>query len=83
MERRGGSFFGAESPGDLNWSIGNVGEHISVPMPVSNDQLEGPPLPGGIAESVGTHVGPKSLYLAQLRERKGSAAVKAIGYRVE
>ena len=77
------AFLVQNPPGDLNWSIGNVGEHISVPMPVSDDQLEGPPLPGGIAESVGTHVGPKSLYLAQLRERKGSAAVKAIGYRVE
>lgn len=70
-------------PGDLNWSIGDVGEHISQPMPVSDDQTEGPPLPGGVIESVGKHVQPSSLYLAQLRERKGSAAIKAIGYKTQ
>jgi hypothetical protein len=40
-------------------------------------------LPRGVIESVDQHTEPKSLYLAQLRERKGGAAVKAIGYRVE
>jgi hypothetical protein len=77
------AFLVQNPPGDLNWSIGDVGEHISAPMPVSEDQLVGPPLPGGVVESMGTHVEPNSLYLAQLRERKGSAAVKAIGYHVQ
>ncbi len=67
-------------PGDLNWSIGDVGDHISQPMPVREDQLEGPPLPGGEVESMGRHVEPVSLYLEQLRERLGPAAVAAIGY---
>jgi len=70
-----------DPPGDLNWSIGDVGDHISRPMPVRDDQIEGPPLPGGEVESPGAHVEPNSLYLAQLRERKGAVAGKAIGYR--
>jgi hypothetical protein len=76
------AFLVQDPPGDLNWSIGDVGEHTSQPMPVF-DQIEGPPLPGGVDESVGTHVEPNSLYLAQLRERKGAAAVVAIGYHTK
>jgi hypothetical protein len=70
-------------PGALNWSIGDVGEHISQPMPVRKGQAAGPPLRGGEDESMGRHVEPNSLYLAQLRERKGSTAVKATGYRAQ
>lgn len=77
------AFLVQNPPGDLNWSIGDVGEHTSQPMPVSDDQTEGPPLPGGVVESAGKHVQPNSLYLAQLRERKGPAAVKAIGYHAQ
>jgi len=71
-------------PGVLNWSIGDVGIQESAPMPVmddSKDGSKGAPLPGGIVESTGRHVEPPSLYLEQLRERKGPAAVMAIGYR--
>ena len=66
-------------PGALNWSIGDIGDQITAPMPVS-DGPEGAPLPSGIVESAGKPVEPASLYLEQLRERKGSAAVAAIGY---
>jgi hypothetical protein len=69
-------------PGVLNWSIGDVGVQKTAPMPVM-DGPTGAPLPGGIVESPGRHVEPSSLYLEQLRERKGSAAIKAIGYRAE
>jgi len=67
-------------PGDANWSIGDVGEQLSAPMPVF-DRSRGFPLTGGIVESSGKHVEPASLYLEQLRERLGPAAVAAIGYR--
>jgi hypothetical protein len=67
-------------PGVLNWSIGDVGLQEDAPMPVS-DSPEGPPLPRGIIESSGHPVEPASLYLQQLRERLGSQAVVAIGYR--
>ncbi len=66
-------------PGALNWSIGDIGDQITAPMPVS-DAPEGARLPSGIVESAGKPVEPASLYLEQLRERKGSAAVAAIGY---
>ena len=65
-------------PGVLNWSIGDVGNQEQAPMPVS-DQPEGTSLPSGIVESAGRHVEPASLYLEQLRERIGAAAVAAIG----
>jgi hypothetical protein len=73
------AFLVQNPPGDLNWSIGNVGEHVSQPMP-AGDESVGPPLPGGVVESMGTHVKPASLYLQQLRERMGPAALAAIGY---
>jgi hypothetical protein len=67
-------------PGALNWSIGDVGQQQDAPMPVSGTP-EGPPLPRGVIESPGQPVEPASLYLEQLRERMGAAAVAAIGYR--
>jgi hypothetical protein len=66
-------------PGVLNWSIGEIGNQQTAPMPVM-DGPKGALLPGGIVESAGGHVEPPSLYLEQLRERKGPAALKAIGY---
>ena len=66
-------------PGALNWSIGDVGFQEDAPMPVS-DSPEGPPLPRGVIESSGRPVKPASLYLEQLQERLGAAAVAAIGY---
>ena len=66
-------------PGALNWSIGDAGKHASEPMPVFAQPV-GPLLPSGIVESTGRPVKPDSLYLEQLRERMGPAALKAIGY---
>jgi hypothetical protein len=66
-------------PGAVNWSIGDRGEQKSAPMPTFGEPV-GFPLPGGIVESQGKPVEPASLYLEQLRERLGPAAVAAIGY---
>ena len=66
-------------PGALNWSIGDAGQHASESMPVVAKPL-GPLLPSGLVESAGKPVKPDSLYLEQLRERMGPAAVTAIGY---
>ena len=66
-------------PGDANWSIGDRGTQENAPMPVF-DAPQGMPLDGGIVESPGKPVEPASLYLEQLRERLGPAAVAAIGY---
>ena len=73
------AFLVQNPPGAMNWAIGGQGIQAGAPMPGSSDET---PLPRGVIESVDQHVEPKSLYLAQLRERKGAAAVKAIGYSV-
>ncbi len=54
-------------PGAMNWAIGVTG---AAPAPADN----------GVYESQNAPVTPKSLYLAQLCERLGPAAVHAIGY---
>jgi hypothetical protein len=54
-------------PGSMSWSIGNIG------TPIAGTSL-------GTYESNGAKVAIPSLYLAQLCERRGEAAVKAIGY---
>jgi hypothetical protein len=61
----------------LNWSIGNTGQQIVAPMPVFGTP-DGPNLPQGVIESSGHPVEPASLYLEQLRERMGAAALNAI-----
>jgi hypothetical protein len=66
-------------PGTANWSIGDRGPHDTRPMPTSGG-AKGPPLPMGVIESQGKPVEPASLYLEQLRERLGPAALVAIGY---
>jgi hypothetical protein len=66
-------------PGAVNWSIGDHGAQQTAPMPTS-EGIEGFPLPSGIVESRGKPVEPASLYLEQLRERLGPAALTAIGY---
>ncbi len=63
-------------PGAMNWMIGCVGENKVMPRPFGN----GPKLPEGTKDSVGAHVVPESLYLAQLKERLGPQALKNIGY---
>jgi hypothetical protein len=67
-------------PGDTNWAIGDKGQQAAATMPGS---IDGVPLPRGMIESVNKHIEPNSLYLEQLRERRGSAAIKAIGYRAD
>jgi hypothetical protein len=74
------TFLVQNPPGDMNWAIGDEGIQAAAAMPGSTDGI---PLPRGAIESVGKHVEPSSLYLAQLWERKGAAAVTAIGYPVE
>jgi hypothetical protein len=61
-------------PGAKNWCIGCIGE--ALPPTAA-------PGPGdaGIVDSPGVQVSPQSLYLEQLRERKGPSALIEIGYR--
>lgn len=54
-------------PGAINWCIGCKGEAVDSP-------------PAGVFDAQGQMVTPSSLYLEQLRERLGEAAVRAIGY---
>jgi len=65
-----------QPPGTDNWCIGCVGTEISASEPGGNGTL----LPDGIFESTGKHVTPASLYLAQLCDRLGPAALTNIGY---
>jgi hypothetical protein len=63
-----------QPPGAQNWSIGCTGvERTSAPP--GGTQV----LPQGAVDSPGVAVAPVSLYLAQLCERLGPAAVAAIG----
>lgn len=62
-------------PGGLNWCIGCVGTKISTGANGYDGNV-----PDGAYDSLGTLVTPPSLYLAQLEERKGPAALAAIGY---
>ena len=65
-----------QPPGAANWAIGCKGDRLTAGMPFGHQ----PKLPEGIFDSHGAAVEPASLYLAQLRERLGSQAVKNIGY---
>jgi hypothetical protein len=62
-------------PGAVNWMIGCIGESKLMPRPFGKE----PNLAEGIKDSHGAHVSPKSLYLAQLRERLGAQALQNIG----
>jgi len=64
-----------QPPGAANWAIGCQGARQQSGMPFGHKQT----LPEGIFDSHGTPVAPASLYLAQLRERLGSLAVKKMG----
>jgi hypothetical protein len=75
-----GDFVVQQPPGSANWSIGDRGPHSLKPQPTTGGPKGGPNLPSGIVESPGKPAEPASLYLEQLRERLGPAAVKAIGY---
>jgi hypothetical protein len=63
-------------PGTMNWLIGSAGHNEPAPRPFGM----GPNLPEGTVDSPGRPVSPRSLYLAQLRERLGPQALKNIGY---
>ena len=66
-------------PGVADWSIGERGGQDTAPQPTTGGP-KGPPLPQGIIESPGKPVLPASLYLQQLQQRLGPAALTAIGY---
>ena len=62
-------------PGGENWCIGCVGQKVSAVEAGSNE-----PVPDGIYDSLGALVTPSSLYLAQLKDARGPAALANIGY---
>jgi hypothetical protein len=65
-------FLVSAAPGTVNWCVGGIGAHTTHS-----------PDPDGIYDSLGTHVTlgtTGSLYLEQLRERLGDAALANIGY---
>jgi len=63
-------------PATDNWCIGCTGTVLSEAAPGGDGTI----LPNGIFESLGTPVTPGSLYLAQLKERLGTQALRNIGY---
>ena len=64
-----------QPPGSNNWCIGCIGKEVTAVEAGSGKMV-----PNGIFESLGTKVTPNSLYLAQLCDRLGTAAVEAVGY---
>jgi hypothetical protein len=73
------SFIVQQPPGTTNWAIGCSGALEDKPQPFGKTGVD-PNMPRGTIDSHGTRVSPKSLYLAQLRERLGPKALEAIGY---
>jgi len=69
-----------EPPGTAIWSIGNRGEEIDPPFPTF-DGSSRPPLDPAIIDSKNRPVQPQSLYLEQLKEHLGPAALTNIGYK--
>jgi hypothetical protein len=69
-----GSFLVQKPPTAQNYAFG----HIGVDAVVFNIPLQDPTKEGGHIESLDRHVAPRSLYLTQLRERLGDAAVRNI-----
>jgi hypothetical protein len=69
-----GSFLVQKPPTAQNFSFG----HLGVDAVVFNIPLQDPTKEGGYIESLDRHVTPRSLYLTQLRERLGEAAVRNI-----
>lgn len=74
------SFIIQNPPGAANWSIGNIGEQLTAPMKRYDlpPHVKQPDLPQGFVESAGKPVVPTSLYKAQLKERLGADALKAL-----
>jgi hypothetical protein len=69
-----GSFLVQKPPTAQNYSFG----HLGVNAVVFNIPLQDPGKENGHLESLDRHVSPRSLYLTQLRERLGEAAVRHI-----
>jgi len=67
-------------PGAANWSIGSSGDEQTAPMKIMGQRRHdsGPDLPRGFIESPNHPVLPTSLYRAQLAERLGIGALKAL-----
>ena len=69
-----GSFLVQKPPTAQNYAFG----HIGVDAVVFNIPLQDPAKEGGHIESLDRHVSPRSLYLTQLRERLGDAALRNV-----
>ncbi len=69
-----GDFLVQKPPTAQNYSFG----HLGVNAVIFNAPLQDTSKPNGHIESLGRHVAPRSLYLTQLRERLGDAAVRNI-----
>jgi hypothetical protein len=69
-----GYFLVQKPPTAQNFAFG----HVGVDAVVFNIPLQDPTKEGGFIESLDRHVSPRSLYLTQLRERLGEAAVRNI-----
>ena len=69
-----GPFLIQKPPGAQNYSFGHIGVHAVV----FNIPLQDTTKENGHIESLDTHVTPRSLYLTQLRERLGEAAVRNV-----
>ena len=69
-----GPFLVQKPPTAQNYAFG----HIGVDAVVFNIPLQDPTKDGGHIESLDRHVAPRSLYLTQLRERLGDAAVRNV-----
>jgi hypothetical protein len=67
-------------PGAANWSIGTSGKELTAPMKMMGVRRRdlGSDLPQGFIESPNHRVLPESLYWAQLAERLGAGALKAL-----
>jgi hypothetical protein len=67
-----------QPPGAKNWCIGCSGQ--PTPILWHGNRIAVPAIPSETMESPGVRVTPASLYLAQLRDRLGTAALANIGY---
>lgn len=66
-----------QPPGAKNWCIGSTGR--PTPLLWNGNAIPLPEIPSETFESPDVRVTPASLYLQQLRERLGAAAVKNVG----
>lgn len=69
-----GDFLVQKPPTAQNYSFG----HVGINAVVFNIPLQDTTKENGHIESLGRHVAPRSLYLAQLRDRLGDAAVRQV-----